>query len=197
MIPIWLKIAYTALVAVIVILYWGRYGPGNFLWFSDVALLAMVPALWLESNVLVSAMAVGVLVPELFWNVAYAARLLTGRRLTGLVDYMFDPALPRWLRALSYFHVVLPPLMLWALSRLGYSDSALPLQTGIGWTVLVVTYAITDPKKNVNWVFGFGGEGSTTRLRPLVYLGALMLGFLVLLWVPTHFVLRAIFPPAP
>jgi hypothetical protein len=193
MIPLWLKIAYTALVAIIVVVYWVKYGPGNFLWFSDVALIGMVPVLWLESSVLSSALAVGVLLPELFWNLAYAIRLFGGRRLTGLVDYMWDASLPRWLRAVSYFHVVLPPLMLWSLSRLGYSDSGILLQIALGWTVLLVTYAVTDPAKNVNWVFGWGGEGRKTSSRPIVYLVRLMIALPLVLYLPTHLVLRALF----
>ena len=42
-IPVWLKIAYTAFAAAIVPVYARQYGWRNFLWFSDVALLATVP----------------------------------------------------------------------------------------------------------------------------------------------------------
>ena len=55
MIPIGLKIFYTFFVCVLVPIYWRQYGPANFLWFSDIALLVMVPALWLENSLLVSA----------------------------------------------------------------------------------------------------------------------------------------------
>ena len=71
MIPLWLKITYTVFVCVLVPVYWRQYGPTNFLWFSDIALLALVPALWLESPLLVSMMALAVLVPELAWNIDY------------------------------------------------------------------------------------------------------------------------------
>jgi hypothetical protein len=59
MIPLWLKLAYTVFVAIIVPVYAKKWGWGNFLWFSDIALLLMVPALWTESRLLVSMMAVG------------------------------------------------------------------------------------------------------------------------------------------
>jgi hypothetical protein len=48
-IPLWLKVAYTAFVAVLVPYYWHTYGPVNFLWFCDIALLVTLAALWLES----------------------------------------------------------------------------------------------------------------------------------------------------
>ncbi|MBA3486512.1 MAG: hypothetical protein H0T88_04875 [Lysobacter sp.] len=50
MIPLELKLAYTALVAVIVVVYWFKYGPANFLWGSDIALLLAVLALWLTPS---------------------------------------------------------------------------------------------------------------------------------------------------
>jgi hypothetical protein len=58
------KVAQTAFVGALIPTYWRHYGPANFLWFSDVALLASVPALWLESPMLASTQAVNVLVPE-------------------------------------------------------------------------------------------------------------------------------------
>jgi len=51
-IPLGLKVIYTLYVCVLVPIYWRQYGPANFLWFSDIALLALVPALWLENALL-------------------------------------------------------------------------------------------------------------------------------------------------
>jgi hypothetical protein len=110
MIPLWLKLAYTIFVAIVVPVYAKKWGWGNFLWFSDIALLLMVPALWLESRLLVSMITVGVLFPEAFWNLSFFVRLITGKRIGGLTDYMFDAEKPLWLRALSLFHVFLPVL---------------------------------------------------------------------------------------
>jgi hypothetical protein len=193
MIPLWLKLLVTVCVAVIVVVYWIKYGPANFLWFSDVALIATVPAVWLESGLIASAMAVGVLIPEIFWNLSYFLRLASGSRLTGLTDYMFDRTLPLWLRALSLFHVGLPILLLWLIHRLGYSPMALVVQTGVAWVVLPLTYALTDRKQNINWVFGWGGEGAKTRSRPVLYLVGVMLAFPVMIYLPTHLILLAIF----
>src|SRR5215207_9387799 len=100
-IPLWMKVAYTAFLAVIVPAYSIKYGPLNFLWFSDIALLVTGAALWLESRLLASAMALGVLLPELVWNVSYFGRLLTGAHVTSLADYMFDPQKSRFMRGLS------------------------------------------------------------------------------------------------
>lgn len=189
LIPLSIKITYTVFVLLTVAVYAVKYPPGNFLWFSDIALLLTVPALWLESSLLASLAAVGVLLPELLWNLGYFGQLLTERRISGLADYMFDAGKPRYLRALSLFHVFLPPLLLWMVHRLGYDARALPAQTVVAWIVLPLCYRFTDPADNVNWVFGPGG-GRQTRLPPLAYLMLLMAGFPLLLYLPTHALLQ-------
>src|SRR5216117_2717905 len=100
-IPGWLKWSCTAFVEALVPVYVRQYGWRNFLWFSDVALLVTVPALWLEEPRLVSMQAVGITVPEAGWSADLAFQTLAGRPLIGLADYMFDPKIPRPVRALS------------------------------------------------------------------------------------------------
>jgi hypothetical protein len=193
-IPVWLKVAHTLFVAVLLPVYLRHYGAANFLWFSDVALLAMVPALWLESSLIASMMALAVLVPELAWALDFLGRLLVRRRLLGLAEYMFDPALPWWLRGLSLFHLFLPALLLWTLARLGYDPRALWAQTLLGETLLVLAYRFTQPAHNINWVFG-PGTTPQTRLSPRAYLAIVMVVFPVAFYWPTHLVLRAVLPP--
>jgi len=111
-IPLGLKITYTVFVCALVPIYWRQYGLANFLWFSDIALLALVPALWLENALLVSMMAISVVFFEALWNVDFLVRLLCGKSLVGLSAYMFDPKIPLSIRSLSGFHIVLPLLLL-------------------------------------------------------------------------------------
>lgn len=191
-IPLWIKLAYTVFVAITVPIYAAKYSAGNFLWFSDITLLATVAALWLESPLLASMMAVGTLLPDVLWNASFFGQLLSGKRVSGLTDYMFDPRYPLYLRALSLFHVFLPVLLLWMVARLGYAPEALIAQTALAWIVLPLSYRLTDPKENVNWVFGLGGEPQK-RIPPLLYLGLLMLGFPLLIYLPTHLLLEAVF----
>ena len=192
MIPLWLKVAYTLLVVVTVAVYAVKYSAGNFLWFSDIGLLLTVPALWLESGFLASMMAVGLLLPETVWNAGFFWQLVTGRRLGGLADYMFDPAKPLYLRALSLFHVFLPGLLVWMVATLGYAPGAWIAQTALALVVLPLSYWLTNPDENVNWVFGPGGRRQT-RLPPLVYLGLVMIGFPALIFFPTHLLLGTVF----
>ena len=172
--------------------YWKRWGPKNFLWFSDIALLTTAAALWLESALLASMMTLAVALPELAWNADFWIRLATGRQLIGMTDYMFDPRYSRFLRALSLFHVGLPILLVWMVHRLGYDPRAWLLQTIVALVVLPVTYAITDPADNVNWVYG-PGSTPQTRLTPATYLVLTMLFFPLVIYLPTHLLLRALF----
>jgi hypothetical protein len=192
-IPLWIKIAYSLLVCLIVPVYLRYYGPANFLWFSDVALLVMVPALWTESRLLTSMMALAVMLPELAWNLDFFTRLLTGRRLLGLADYMFDERRKRLLRALSFFHMVLPVLVAGTVLRLGYDPRALPAQTVVGELVLVLSYLLTDPSKNINWVYGPGARPQARIPRP-AYLVCVMVFFPAVVYGPTHFLFKRLFP---
>ncbi len=190
-IPLWLKIAYTAFVAVTVIVYARRYPPENFLWFSDIALIMLVPALWLESSLLASMVAVGILLPEVLWNVSFFGQLVTGRRISGLADYMFDARKPVWLRALSLFHVVLPPLAVWTVMTLGHDSDALLAQSMLAWLVLPVAYRYGSREENVNWVFGPGGTPQT-MMPALAWLALMLAGFPLAIYLPTDLLLRAL-----
>lgn len=46
----WITVAYTLVAGLIVTVYWVRYGPANFLWFSDMALIVTAIALWTETR---------------------------------------------------------------------------------------------------------------------------------------------------
>lgn len=191
-IPLWIKIAYTGLLAVILPVYAVRYGWRNFLWFSDIALIATGIALWLESSLIASMMAVGVLLPEVLWNVSYFARLLFGLHASDLAAYMFDRKESCFLRALSLFHVVLPVVLIGMLDRLGYDPRAPLAQTLLAWIVLPMTYAVVRPAdENINWVYGL--DRRQKRLPPLMFLALIMLASPVGVYLPTHFALTALF----
>lgn len=194
LIPLWLKIAYTLFLCVLVPAYWrlAEAGPRNFLWFSDIALLATGVALWLEDSLIASTMAVGVLLPEIFWNLGFFVRLATGRSITRLTEYMFEPWRPLFGRLLSLFHIFLPPLLVWLVARLGYDERALVTMIVVSSVVFPVTYAVTKPEHNINWVHGWEGK-VPWGLSPLKYLVLQMVTFPITVFVPTHFVLRALF----
>lgn len=191
-IPAELKIAYSLFVVITIPIYYRKYGPGNFLWFSDIALIGTVAVLWLESSLLAGALLIGTLIPEIVWNISFFGGLLAGRPVLGLADYMFDSAKPPYLRALSLFHVFLPPLLVWLVYRLGYDERALALQCLLAWIVLPLSYLLTRPEENINWVRGLFGKPQQ-KIPPILYLGLVMIGFPLLIYLPTHLLLRALF----
>jgi len=188
-VPLWGKVLYTLFLCVLVPVYWIHWGPKNFLWFSDIALLVTGAALWLENPMLASMMALAIALPELAWNADFFGRLLTGRQIFGLSGYMFDSRKPLYLRALSLFHVLLPVILVWMVSRLGYDRRAWALQTVVALIVLSVTYWLTDPPENINWVYGPGSKPQTW-MPPLAYLALVMVFFPLVIYLPTHLLLR-------
>ena len=195
MIPLGLKIVYTLFVCALVPIYWRQYGPANFLWFSDIALLALVPALWLENALVVSMLAISVVFFEALWNIDFFFRLATGKSLIGLSAYMFDPKIPLFIRGLSCFHVVLPLLLLWALHRIGYDHRAFVWQTIVAVVVLSLSYLMSSPQENVNWVYGFGQNPQIIPPGPL-FVFILMLLFPLVVYLPTHVAFTRMFRAA-
>jgi hypothetical protein len=190
--PLWIKLIATSFVTILIPVYAVHYGWANFLWFSDIALFTSVLALWLDSRLLASMTALSALAVESAWIVDFFWQLLTGRQLLGFTGYMFDARHPLWIRALSLFHLAMPILFVWMMSRLGYDPRALLWQTIFAWTILLVTYFFTDPADNINWAFGPGSQPQS-RLPPLVYLVLLMLFLPLAVYLPTHLGLQHFF----
>jgi hypothetical protein len=147
--PLLLKIAYTLFLAVLVPFYWINYGPQNFLWFCDIALLVTLPALWLENRLLASMPAVGILLPQLVWIVDFLVKLFTGASFFGTADYMFNPQIPLFVRGLSSFHGWLPFLLVWLVWRLGYDRRALVCQIAVGSLALVLSFVLTERPRSL------------------------------------------------
>jgi hypothetical protein len=191
-VPLALKLGYVGFVSVLVPVYWISYGPTNFLWLSDLALFATTASLLLENALPASMAAVGALPLELAWNID----LVAGGRLLGLAAYMFDDAMPAGLRALSIFHVALPPTLVWLLHRLGYDRRAFRYQALLVAGLLPLTYAVSDPAKNINWVFGPGREPQR-RLPAWAYVAVETAAVTALAMIPAHMALKRIFASQP
>ena len=63
-IPLWVKLLYTTFVAVLVPYYLNAYGPTNFLYFCDVALLMTLVTIWMENALFAAIPTVGILMPQ-------------------------------------------------------------------------------------------------------------------------------------
>jgi len=192
LVPLWLKVVWTAMVLVIVLIYWRHRGPANFLWFSDIAFLALVPGLWLESSFIVSLTACMVLVAEILWSVSFFGGLLRLPRVIGLADYMFDKQSPLWLRAVSLFHVPLVAVIVWAPWRLGYDPGVYPWAVLITWLVLLLTRWLTKPEANINHVYRLP-IAAGANLTPVQHMLVLMTAVPLALQLPGHLLLWLMF----
>jgi hypothetical protein len=205
-IPLGLKIAYTGFLAVMIPVYWINYGPTNFLYFCDVALLLTLVGIWRENALLISLPAVGILIPQALWCIDFLFQL-SGSRLTGMTGYMFDENRSQLLRGLSLFHGWLPFLLFYLVRKLGYDRRAV-----LGWSLLsaalcLIAYfmlpeagaILANPKspRNVNYVFNLlSDEKPQTLMPPLAYLGTWIAALTFIVYIPTHFLLKKICPPS-
>ncbi|NQV23739.1 MAG: hypothetical protein HQ518_05160 [Rhodopirellula sp.] len=195
-IPMNVKIVYSAFMAVLIPYYYHAYGPANFLWFCDVALIVTLIGLWTDSKFLVSTQAVAIVFPQFLWVADFFFNMAFGQPMVGLATYMFDSEISLFVRGLSLFHGWLPVLLLWLLWRLGYDRGAWKAQIGICWGVLLTAFLVlpgpTTLAGNVDKVFGWG-ETAQTVMHPLVWLGIVMLAYPLLVYIPSHLVFRKVF----
>lgn len=203
-VPLWVKLLYTLFVAILVPVYWHEYGPTNFLYFCDVALLLTLVSIWSERPLLASASAVGILVPQAVWMADYLGSLLY-LPLTGMTAYMFSDTIPFFTRFLSFFHFWLPLFLLWLLSRLGYDRRAFALWTVLAIILFCVCYFYTPPPPapadnpnlpvNINYVYGINDSQKQHWMDPRLYFICLLVLMPPLVFWPTHLVLRRLYPP--
>jgi hypothetical protein len=195
-IPLWLKILWTAWIAVWMPLYWRHYGPQNFLWFCDTANFGILAALWMESALVMSTMAVSVLLVQTLWTIDLVGRLVLGVHLIGGSQYMFNPSILLLTRLLSLFHAVVPFVLVWGVWKLGYDRRAWLCQTVWSWIILPICYfgwgARPGFEGGINWVVG-PFDHPQTVVSPPVYLLVCMAAYPLVLYAPTHFLLRALF----
>ena len=197
-VPLGVKLAYTAFLAVLVPYYWMTYGPTNFLYFCDVALFCTLAAVWTGHPLPASAAAVGILLPQTLWCVDFLGTLV-GRPVVGMTAYMFDGGIDPFARGLSFFHFWLPWLLVWLVGRLGYDRRAWACWSAASCGLLLVGYfllpgppaPVEDPNLpvNVNYVHGLSDEAPQTWVSPLGWLTGLLVGLPLAVYLPTHLLL--------
>jgi hypothetical protein len=182
--PLWLKVAWSVWVAVC----WKQYGTQNFLYFCDLGNLFVLAGLWLESRLIFSWQAAGLLLFQTLFIIDLAGALATGRHLIGGTEYLFDPNLSLFVRGLSLFHVAMPALLLWAIRRLSYDGRGWQYQTLETWVVVPLNY-FWRPQFDVNWARGLFLRQQHT-VPGLVYLAAYLVLVPLAVYWPTHKVLQ-------
>ncbi|MEZ6089763.1 MAG: hypothetical protein R3C05_17390 [Pirellulaceae bacterium] len=92
--------------------------------------------------------------------------------------------------------------MLYLVWRMGYDRRALFGWTVLAWGLMLIAYfALPGPgdpldfvnqPHNVNYVFGLDDKQAQTWMPPAAWLGCLMVGLPLLVYLPTHLALSAI-----
>lgn len=186
-IPLWLKVVWTAWVLVWAPVYWRQYGTQNFLFYCDIGNILITAALWLESPLIFSWQAVGLLIFQTLYTIDLITAFFFGRHLIGGTEYMFNPSVSLLVRLLGLYHVVVPPLLLWAVHRLGYDEAAFKWQTLTCWILVPVNF-FWRPQYNVNWARGLGHEQH--GVPSWLYLAAYLVVVPLVIYWPTHLALR-------
>lgn len=185
-IPLWLKVAWTAWLLVWAPVYWRQYGVQNFLYFCDVGNFLIAIGLWTESRLILSWQAVGLLVFQTLYAIDLIGAALSGHHILGGTEYMFDHKINLFVRLLGLYHLVVLPLLLWAVHRLGYDPAALRWQTLTAWTLALISF-FWRPQYNVNWVRGLGHE---QHIMPhWLYLAGYVIVLPLAVYWPTHWAL--------
>jgi hypothetical protein len=205
--PLWLKLAYTGFMAVLIPVYLTKYGPTNFLYFCDVALLITLVGIWIESPLLISMCAVGILASQTLWVIDFFSNAVGLPFTTGLTDYMFKdrPELFMngvFLRGLSLFHGWLPFLLLYLVWRLGYDGRGLPAWTVVAWGLILICFFFMPPPRpdpgltpvNIDYVYGFSDTEAQHWMPAGLWVVSLMILMPLILFIPTHLLLRRYMP---
>jgi len=193
--PLPLKLAFTAFVLAWLPLVIATRGWQNLLWLCDLANLIVLAGLWRESRLLLSSQLVATLLIGLGWSIDLLGALVFDLHPLRATMYMLEPSLPLIFRLSSLFHVAVPLLLLYALTRLGHDRRGWRLQTGICWAVLPLSAWLTDPERNINWIaapFGFEQAWLPTWAYVLVCMAA----YPLFLYLPTEAILRRLLPIA-
>jgi len=170
------------------------WGWANLLHLCDAAVLLTCIGLWFGDSRLLSSQAVSALLAGLLWFANVAGHLITGRFFASGSEYMWDAHYPLWVRLLSFFHVVLPCALLWALWKLGYDRRGLLLQSGIAAALLVASRFLS-PALNMNYAYRDPVFNRSWGPAP-VHLAVIFAGAVALLYWPTHLLLSRAFRPA-
>ncbi len=193
-IPLSLKVIYSLFMAILIPFYWFTYGPTNFLYFCDVAIILTLLAIWRENRLLVSMAAVGILIPQIVWVVDFSSTLL-GFPLIGMTEYMFRESIPIFARGLSSFHGWIPFLLVYLIYKLGYDKKALLYWTVLAWALMGISYywlpapgdLLSSPNipVNVNYVYGLEETKAQTMMSADRYFILLLVFMPLVIYWPT------------
>jgi len=196
-IPLWIKLIFTVLFSVTIPSNIIHYSAINLLWFCDIDIVTTFSGLWFESSLLVSMAALASVATQLAWQVDYFFHLVSGKRLFGFSDYMFNANLTTYNKAVSLFHVWMPYILLYSLRIVHYNRRALVAQTLIGCMAILLSFLLTKDMfgraGNLNKVYGLSDKEPQTWMSPWLWLIVVMAYCFLCIYLPMHFLFSRLF----
>ena len=193
--PAWLRWAALLWLAIWIPVYWRTWGGANFLHLCDIAVILTCIGLWFNSALLISSQAVASLVADVAWAIDAASKLFLTHPLVPGTESLFDPHYALWIRLLSLYHLVMPPLLLWAVYHLGYDRRGWVLQSAIAFPAFIAS-RFTSPADNIN--FAFFDPFFHKQIGPApVHITLSWLFMVGVAYLPTHVLLKHVFRPKP
>lgn len=189
--PLWIRWAAGIWLLIWFPAYWHAWGLANFLHLCDLAVFLTCAGLWTDNALLLSSQAVNSLLVDFAWTLDAVWTVVAHHHLIGGTEYLFDPRVALWIRLLSLFHVILPPLLLWALCRTGYDRRAWALQSAIAVAAFIAR-RFTDPAANINFAFTDPFWHRSVGPAP-VHVVASILFMAIVVYLPTHLALSRIY----
>jgi hypothetical protein len=191
--PVWIRWVAAIWLLFWFVVYWRSWGALNFLHLCDIAEILACIGFIADSALLISSQAVASLLVDAAWALDAAWTIIFRHHLIGGTEYLFDPSYPLWVRLLSLFHLALPVLLLWALHRLGYDRRGFPLQLGIAFVAFIAS-RFAPATQNINYAFADPFLHRAWDPAP-VHVVVAFLFMLVVVYLPTHLVLKRLFSP--
>jgi hypothetical protein len=197
-------IFFGAFMCVLVPVYCIEYGPKNFLYFCDTALLITLSAFMAQNmqleRLLLSSALDGILLPQLIWCVDFIQCYFGYYPITGIAKYMFDSKLSKFLRTLSFFHFWLPWFLLFSVTKVGYDPNGFYVWLLVCTVNMITCYFVSPAPggppqlpRNINKVFGPSDETSQDLVHPLIWLIFVTLAGPVLSGYVSHSFLQRLF----
>lgn len=181
-------VVFSMFFVVWVVVYGVVFGASIFLWLCCLCNILLLWVVWSKENRLLSVVAVLMLGVQGCYGIDFIGHLTLGRGPWGVTDYVFDERRALGVRLLSMYHLAVPVLLLWLLSKRGYWTGAwLPAVTlfgGVFFASLLWVVGHPEPlarEDQINFVLGLSGESPW----------AVALGFPLVFVIPTSLVLSA------
>lgn len=179
------QLGYTAWMVFWVAVVLTHYGPQNFFWLCNISKFVLLVVVWGGHRLLLSSQAGVVLIVGAGWSLDFIIGLALGGSPTGFTAYMWSDELSLLARAVSLYHVGLPLLVLWLLGRIGYDRRGLWLQCAIGAGAVAGTWLLTEPARNINWMYAPFGVEQVWLPEPAFAL-LLVLAYPLVFYLPGH-----------